>query len=149
MKSYFILPITFKNTLMNIFLDSVNFWKLLVNVTYNFFLLKIIFTNYNHGFLTCKKYCSWVPHQTWYENSYLTLDFLLDDILLVNDLAHLEDFNLRGGALTLISALRYDFNLRGGALTLILALRYDFNLRGGALTLISALRYDLTWGEEL
>jgi hypothetical protein len=33
-------------------------------------------------------------------------DFLLDDILLVNELAHLEEFILQDGALTLISALR-------------------------------------------
>jgi len=33
-------------------------------------------------------------------------DFLLDDILLVNNLSHLQEFILRDGALTLISALR-------------------------------------------
>jgi hypothetical protein len=33
-------------------------------------------------------------------------DFLLDDILSLNPLAHLQEFVLRGGALTLISALR-------------------------------------------
>jgi len=43
---------------------------------------------------------------SFHKPGYFFSDFLLDDILLVNDLAHLEDFNLRGGALTLISALR-------------------------------------------
>ena len=33
-------------------------------------------------------------------------DFLLDDIISLNPLAHLQEFILRGGALTLISALR-------------------------------------------
>jgi len=37
---------------------------------------------------------------------YFFSDFLLDDILMVNELAHLQSFILRGGALTLISALR-------------------------------------------
>ena len=37
---------------------------------------------------------------------YDVTDFLLDDILLVNELAHLEEFILQDGALTLISALR-------------------------------------------
>lgn len=37
---------------------------------------------------------------------YFFSDFLLDDILLVNELAHLEEFILQDGALTLISALR-------------------------------------------
>jgi len=37
---------------------------------------------------------------------YFFSDFLLDDILAVNNLAHLEEFILKDGALTLISALR-------------------------------------------
>ena len=37
---------------------------------------------------------------------YFFSDFLLDDILAVNNLAHLQEFILKDGALTLISALR-------------------------------------------
>jgi len=95
----------------------------------------------------------------------LFIDFLLDDILLVNELAHLEEFTLVDGALTLISALRSvivvnelahleEFTLVDGALTLISALRSvivvnelahleEFTLVDGALTLISALRYSI------
>jgi len=43
---------------------------------------------------------------TFHNPGYFFSDFLLDDILMVNELAHLQKFLLRGGALTLISALR-------------------------------------------
>lgn len=39
-------------------------------------------------------------------SGYFFSDFLLDDILAVNNLAHLTEFILKDGALTLISALR-------------------------------------------
>ncbi len=64
----------------------------------------------------------------------LFIDFLLDDILLVNELAHLEEFTLVDGALTLISALRSVIVVNE------LAHLEEFTLVDGALTLISALR---------
>jgi len=43
---------------------------------------------------------------SFHSSGYFFSDFLLDDILLMNELAHLREFILRDGALTLISALR-------------------------------------------